>query len=162
MQIHRKLARLSQALLASAALIGASANALAEDGYDLWLRYRAVDASAYPALHANVRQLVTGSQTPTLAAAEAELVRGFRGLRGQAVMGTLVATPAPDPESLRALTDALPAPDLASATAVDGALVCRYLGPSAERARGLFTRIWAALRPAVMSRRAETPRIWLT
>jgi alpha-glucuronidase len=85
MQIHRKLARFSQTLLASAALLGTSFSAVAEDGYDLWLRYRPVDAVAYPALHANVRQLVIGGDSPTLAVAQAELVRGFRGMLGQPV-----------------------------------------------------------------------------
>jgi alpha-glucuronidase len=85
MQKHRKLTQFAGSLLASVALFGASVCAHAEDGYDLWLRYRAVDVVAYPSLHANVRQLVVGATTPTLAAAQAELSRGFAGLLGKTV-----------------------------------------------------------------------------
>src|SRR3954468_22169312 len=53
--------------------------AAAEDGYDLWLRYRSVDATSYPAL-ASVRELVSAPATPTLAAAERELARGLAGM----------------------------------------------------------------------------------
>jgi alpha-glucuronidase len=49
----------------------------AEDGYDLWLRYRP-DAS----LSLPVRSLVTGERSPTLDAATAELQRGLGGMRG--------------------------------------------------------------------------------
>jgi alpha-glucuronidase len=57
----------------------------AEDGYDLWLRYGAIEAAAYPALDIHVRELVTGAKSPTLAAAERELTRGFSGLSGKAI-----------------------------------------------------------------------------
>jgi alpha-glucuronidase len=50
----------------------------AEDGYDLWLRYR-----PDPALTAPVRSLVAGSGSPTLDAAAAELKRGLGGLQGR-------------------------------------------------------------------------------
>jgi alpha-glucuronidase len=56
--------------------------AAAEDGYDLWLRYRAVDAAAYPDLGINVRELVSGTPTPRLAAADRELTNGLAGLTG--------------------------------------------------------------------------------
>ncbi len=60
--------------------------ASAEDGYDLWLRYRAVTAADYPALGANVRLLAALSESknsPTLDAAGRELARGLSGLTGQ-------------------------------------------------------------------------------
>src|SRR6188474_398717 len=47
--------RLSFVCLAALAL---SVPAAAEDGYDLWLRYRAVDAATYPALAAGVTEIV--------------------------------------------------------------------------------------------------------
>jgi alpha-glucuronidase len=57
-----------------------SAPSRAEDGYDLWLRYRP-DAS----LSTPVRALVKGSGSPTLDAAVAELERGLGGLQGAEV-----------------------------------------------------------------------------
>jgi alpha-glucuronidase len=68
------------AWLAALALIGPAS---AEDGYDLWLRYRAIDASAYPALGTHVRQIVAPASTPTLDVAGRELERGLAGLAGR-------------------------------------------------------------------------------
>src|ERR1043165_3256436 len=47
--------------------------AASEDGYDLWLRYR-------PPSQVPVRELVAGAASPTLEAAQRELVRGLGGL----------------------------------------------------------------------------------
>ena len=54
---------------------------LAEDGYDLWLRYRPVEAAVLPdyARHATA---IVGGNSPTLKAAEAELQRGIAGMLG--------------------------------------------------------------------------------
>jgi alpha-glucuronidase len=68
------------AWLAVLAIIGPAS---AEDGYDLWLRYRAIEASAYPALGTHVRQIVAPSSTPTLDVAGRELERGLAGLAGR-------------------------------------------------------------------------------
>src|SRR5262252_97432 len=57
----------------------------AEDGYDLWLRYRPVETGSYAALDSGVRELVTGARSPTLAAAERELSRGLSGLAGRPI-----------------------------------------------------------------------------
>jgi urease accessory protein len=81
------------------------------------------------------------------------------GLAGAAVTGTLLATPAPPVELVRA---ALSGSDLTSASVVGDVLVCRYLGPSAERARDHFIRLWALLRPTLLGRAATAPRIWRT
>lgn len=59
-------------------LFAASAHVNAEDGYDLWLRYRADAAAAHA-----VSALVTGSRSPTLDAAAEELRRGLGGLMGR-------------------------------------------------------------------------------
>ena len=67
-------------LLVCLAAFALSMPVAAEDGYDLWLRYRAVDAAAYPALAAGVTELVTAAATPTLAVAELELKRGLTAL----------------------------------------------------------------------------------
>ena len=58
-------------------VMAGSMPAAAEDGYDLWLRYRLVDAASYPDLQASVRQLVSAGESPTLEAAREELVRGL-------------------------------------------------------------------------------------
>ena len=59
----------------------------AEDGYDLWLRYRVVDSpqtlSAYRSRASQI--VVSESGTPTLRAAEHELSMGLAGLLGQSV-----------------------------------------------------------------------------
>lgn len=57
----------------------------AEDGYDLWLRYRPMDAGA----QARYRPLATGvvseGASPSLAAAKSELVRGLSGLLDKSI-----------------------------------------------------------------------------
>jgi alpha-glucuronidase len=58
---------------------------IAEDGYDLWLRYATADAASYPALQAEVREVVSGAATPTLEAAQRELLQGLTGLGGKPV-----------------------------------------------------------------------------
>ncbi|HLO20996.1 MAG TPA: alpha-glucuronidase family glycosyl hydrolase [Sphingomicrobium sp.] len=55
----------------------AASNALAEDGRELWLRYRSVETP----LHAPTA-IVEGSHRPTLEAAASELRRGLTGLFG--------------------------------------------------------------------------------
>jgi alpha-glucuronidase len=69
--------------LAWLAILALFGTASAEDGYDLWLRYRAIEATAYPALGTHVRQIVAPASTPTLDAAGRELERGLAGLAGR-------------------------------------------------------------------------------
>jgi urease accessory protein len=90
------------------------------------------------------------------------------GLGGARVSGLLVVSPAPiGDETLaraRARAAAMPLGDRAGVTVLAGgdALVCRYVGASAERARAFFQDAWAMLRPAVMGRPAIPPRVWAT
>ena len=70
------------ALLLLAALIAPTA-ARAEDGYDLWLRYRPVEAEWQRRYAPAATELVGASGSPTLEAAGAELRRGLSGLLGQ-------------------------------------------------------------------------------
>jgi alpha-glucuronidase len=58
--------------------------ALAEDGYDLWLRYRPLPAEWLDAYHPKATELVPGAHSPTLDVAQAELSRGLGGLLGAA------------------------------------------------------------------------------
>ncbi|MFC3816791.1 alpha-glucuronidase family glycosyl hydrolase [Lysobacter sp. GCM10012299] len=78
----------------------------AEDGYDLWLRYRPLPADSATAYRANVSQLVVADATPTQAATRAELLRGLTGLLGSAPTvaneasadgAVIVGTPASSP-----------------------------------------------------------------
>jgi alpha-glucuronidase len=87
-------------------LAGSAAPALAEDGYELWLRYRPVPAEWLADYRPRVSELVTGAHSPTLDVAQAELARGLGGLLGAApplsshpsrdgsiILGTAGATP---------------------------------------------------------------------
>jgi alpha-glucuronidase len=65
-------------------LSGSVSAALAEDGYDLWLRYRPVPAEWLEAYHQHASEIVPGAHSPTLDVAQAELSRGLGGLLGVA------------------------------------------------------------------------------
>jgi alpha-glucuronidase len=87
----------SVVVLLSASLAPASA-ARAEDGYDLWLRYRPLAAAQRPA----ARTIAPSADTPTLKVARAELERGLKGLLGAPPTGgergtILLGTPAGSP-----------------------------------------------------------------
>ncbi len=56
--------------------------AFAEDGYDLWLRYKPVEAS-YAAQYKPQATAIIGDDTPILNSTKAELKRGLDGLLGQ-------------------------------------------------------------------------------
>src|ERR1700736_4145861 len=58
--------------------------ALAEDGYDLWLRYRPLPAEWLEAYHRRTTEVIPGTPSPTLDLAAAELSRGLGGLLGAA------------------------------------------------------------------------------
>ncbi len=87
------------------------------------------------------------------------------GLRGQPVVGTLVCVAerrdAAVVEALRAVL-AAEAPGEAACSELPHALVCRYLGPSAERAQRALRAAWAVLRARCFGTSAIPPRIWAT
>ena len=62
--------------------LAAASVASAEDGYDVWMRYRPVEQPWADRYRAALTQLVAGSASPTLRAARAELERGLQGLLG--------------------------------------------------------------------------------
>jgi alpha-glucuronidase len=71
------------ALLLLAAIAAAGAiPAHAEDGYDLWLRYRPATGESLSYYRQAATELVTGAHSPTLDIAESELSRGLSGLLG--------------------------------------------------------------------------------
>jgi urease accessory protein len=88
------------------------------------------------------------------------------------VLGFLVAAPAPDAaavEGVRALAAAASSAvtsggDLGAVTVVgDGdALVARFLGGDAERARTFLHDAWRLVRPTLLGRAAVPPRVWAT
>ncbi|BBD96906.1 alpha-glucuronidase [Sphingobium amiense] len=59
--------------------------ARAEDGYDLWLRYRPVEAARSTDIAARTTGIVTSGDSPTLAIAVAELQRGVEGMTGRQI-----------------------------------------------------------------------------
>lgn len=84
------------------------------------------------------------------------LLRSPVGLGGRSVFGTLIATGVPAeliPECRKTA---------AAVTLLPGLLVARHLGDSTEKAMQCFTALWKVLRPAVMLRSAQEPRIWQT
>jgi alpha-glucuronidase len=64
--------------------LGGAWPASAEDGYDLWLRYRALSAAQAEPYRNRVTQLVLDAASPTLAAARTELQSGLTGMLGTA------------------------------------------------------------------------------
>src|SRR5689334_14204833 len=69
-------------LLACFAVVFATC-AMAEDGYDLWLRYPAAEPAAAAVITAHARELVADDASPTLAAAREELTRALTSLTGR-------------------------------------------------------------------------------
>jgi urease accessory protein len=88
------------------------------------------------------------------------------GLGGGTVAGTLLAAGAAVPEDAlarcRELAGNAAGGDRAGVSSLREVFVARYLGDSAERCRRLFAALWAVLRPAVLGRAAQPPRIWRT
>ena len=74
-------------------LLGMSGTpAAAEDGYDLWLRYRTVEPEWQQRYNPAATAIVQQGESPTLAAARAELERGLAGLLGRTVPAAREAT----------------------------------------------------------------------
>ncbi|MBK8184062.1 MAG: urease accessory protein UreD [Candidatus Competibacteraceae bacterium] len=96
-----------------------------------------------------------------------DALRAPWGLRGQPVVATLLCAGSP-PEAVAAIRAAWaegPArlPDeWSTVSQLDGALIGRYLGPSAVRARQFFLMAWNLLRPMVWQRPPCPSRFWTT
>ncbi|KSB88171.1 alpha-glucuronidase [Caulobacter vibrioides] len=92
--------QLLRGLCLAAGLLLAPLAARAEDGYDLWLRYRPVEAGAATDYRASAGTVAPVADTPTLKVARAELERGLAGLLGERRDGggeILLGTPASSP-----------------------------------------------------------------
>lgn len=93
------------------------------------------------------------------------LMHSSTGLAGFSVSGTLlVAGRNIAKESLTACREKLPAENEAryGITALPQLLVARYLGHSSEAAKAWFADLWKVLRPVLINREAQIPRIWNT
>ncbi|RJF91538.1 alpha-glucuronidase family glycosyl hydrolase [Sphingomonas cavernae] len=71
--------------LLALALLGLAGAARAEDGYDLWLRYRPIEAEWQARYRPVAASIVVAGDSPTMRIASAELKRGLDGLLGGAV-----------------------------------------------------------------------------
>jgi urease accessory protein len=92
-----------------------------------------------------------------------KLLVSSAGLRNQPVTGTLVAiAPEIDDALLAACRKQLPARGEGAVTRLPQLLVARYLGDSSEAAGRYFAALWRSLRPVLVGREAEEPRIWRT
>ena len=91
-------------LFAALFLLLMAVPAYAEDGYDLWLRYRPMEASALAQYRPLATVIVSEKASPTLDAAKSELTRGLSGLLdrpvssgsladGAVVIGTQASSP---------------------------------------------------------------------
>ena len=108
-QTRRGDSSLTPIRVVAAAIILAVAlpvTARAEDGYELWLRYRRVaDAARLAEYRAALSSVVVQGTSPTLTAVRDELVAGLSGLLGRSVASTerltagsvIVGTPASSP-----------------------------------------------------------------
>ena len=77
--------KLWRGLMALLLVLAGLGEAAAEDGYDLWLRYRAVDSAARAQLTPVAGRIVlTAAPSPTVQAAVGELQRGLEGMLGKA------------------------------------------------------------------------------
>ncbi|PVM90561.1 alpha-glucuronidase family glycosyl hydrolase [Caulobacter endophyticus] len=87
-------------LFLAAGLLLAPLIARAEDGHDLWLRYRPVEAGAAGVYRASAGTIAPVADTPALTVARAELERGLAGLLGERRDGggeILLGTPRSSP-----------------------------------------------------------------
>ncbi|MHB1186844.1 urease accessory protein UreD [Thiobacillus sp.] len=93
------------------------------------------------------------------------LLNASAGLAGFSVSGTFLAVASRIEPGLLAACREIPAREAGARhglTAFPEILVARYLGHSSEAARHWFVDLWRALRPALIGREAQAPRIWNT
>lgn len=91
------------------------------------------------------------------------LLESPAGLNGKPVFGTLFSSFLHfDKKILDALREQKPTLGDGAVTRLPGILLARYLGDSSEAARRYFIALWRILRPALMGREANEPRIWRT
>lgn len=83
------------------------------------------------------------------------------GMRGQPVVGTLsCVTPRELAPLIREATHLENARKHLACTDLMGVTVVRYAGPSVPECWEAFRRVWQTVRPALLGKAAEAPRIW--
>jgi len=84
-------------------------------------------------------------------------------LQDHPITGTFIATGG-DEQLLQLLREQLPQSETEpwGATCIDDIIILRYLGDSTNEARELFVAAWSILRPHILDRKPEIPRIWAT
>jgi alpha-glucuronidase len=104
-----------RAIVIAVLALSCAGMARGEDGYNLWLRYRPLDASARSIVAAHATVIVAPGRSPTIAVAVGELQRGFAGMAGETperaeapVAGAILLTTPGDADAL-----GLAKPDLA-------------------------------------------------
>lgn len=93
------------------------------------------------------------------------LMQSPTGLAGFSISATLlVAGREIAKDTLTACRDKLPAESeaLYGITALPQLLVARFLGHSSEAAKAWFADLWTVLRPVLIEKEAQIPRIWNT
>jgi urease accessory protein len=91
-----------------------------------------------------------------------ELLDAKWGMQAYSVTGLMVVSNANN-EMLNMAREAEPVKSgLVSATLIGDLLICRCLGDQGIEVREFFTRIWEAIRPEWVGRKAVQPRIWNT
>jgi urease accessory protein len=91
------------------------------------------------------------------------LLHSPAGLGGHTVFATMFScAPKMDPELVAQGRKIRPRAGAAALTLLPGVLLARYLGDSSEEASDYFIALWRILRPALLGREANEPRIWRT
>lgn len=109
-------------------------NKICRDGRPLWRERGAIDANG-------------------------RLMHAPAGLSGKSVCATLIAAA---PEIDRSVMTACREVTDVAVTLLPGLLIARHLGDSSETAKHRFVELWRILRPALLGRIAQHPRIWKT
>ncbi len=88
---------------------------------------------------------------------------GLVGWRDHNACATFIATPADTAarDCARTICEASPRA-LCGATLIGDVLVVRGLAEHCEPLKNAFSRLWSAVRPSLLGRAAEPPRIWRT
>lgn len=94
--------------------------------------------------------------------APSKLLSARWGLANHTVQGTLLAYGLKKDISEQLKTLNRSQAPLVATTQMQELLVCRYLGDSAEEAKNIFTELWQQIRPELMQKPVEIPRIWNT
>jgi urease accessory protein len=92
---------------------------------------------------------------------DAEAFAARWGLQGFSACGTFFAKSA-SRDSLTSVQNLIDNVPYRGVTLIDDILVCRALDARSDRLRAFFEQVWASVRPELVQRQVNIPRIWLT